>query len=66
MKATKALGNFLRDVIAMQNPDSFRVFGPDETRSNRLGAVIETTEVGCGDLPEDVPLDEQLSPLTAE
>jgi xylulose-5-phosphate/fructose-6-phosphate phosphoketolase len=36
------LGKFLRDVIEL-NPDNFRLFGPDETLSNLLGAVFETT-----------------------
>ena len=39
---TRVLGAFLRDVIT-DNPDSFRLFGPDETNSNRLGAVFEVT-----------------------
>ena len=39
---TPALGQFLRDVISA-NPDTFRVFGPDETLSNLLGAVFEVT-----------------------
>ena len=37
------LGRFLRDVIA-RNPDNFRLFGPDETASNRLGDVFEATD----------------------
>ncbi len=41
-EATRVLGRFLRDVIA-QNPDNFRLFGPDETASNRLDAVFERT-----------------------
>jgi xylulose-5-phosphate/fructose-6-phosphate phosphoketolase len=41
-EATRVLGSFLRDVIA-ENPSTFRLFGPDETASNRLGAVFETT-----------------------
>ncbi len=41
-EATRVLGTFLRDVIA-RNPATFRLFGPDETASNRLGAVFETT-----------------------
>ena len=41
-EATRVLGAYLRDVIAF-NPDSFRIFGPDETASNRLGAVFEVT-----------------------
>jgi xylulose-5-phosphate/fructose-6-phosphate phosphoketolase len=41
---TMVLGNFLRDV-AKENKDqnNFRVFGPDETLSNLLGAVFEET-----------------------
>lgn len=42
-EATRVLGTFLRDVI-VHNPDNFRVFGPDETASNRLGALFEVTE----------------------
>jgi xylulose-5-phosphate/fructose-6-phosphate phosphoketolase len=41
-EATRVLGAFLRDVTA-RNPENFRLFGPDETASNRLGAVFETT-----------------------
>jgi len=41
-EATRVLGTFLRDVIR-DNPDSFRLMGPDETVSNRLGAVLEAT-----------------------
>ena len=36
------LGPFIRDVIK-QNPNNFRIFGPDETLSNRLNAVFEIT-----------------------
>ena len=36
------LGKYLRDVI-MLNKKNFRIFGPDETLSNRLGAVFEKT-----------------------
>ncbi|HKG57909.1 MAG TPA: phosphoketolase family protein [Candidatus Limnocylindrales bacterium] len=42
-EATKVLGGFLRDVIKL-NPHTFRLFGPDETISNRLGAVFEATD----------------------
>src|SRR5437667_1553 len=38
-EATRVLGAFLRDVVA-GNPDTFRLFGPDETESNRLGDVF--------------------------
>ncbi len=39
---TKVLARWLRDVISA-NPASFRLFGPDETSSNRLDAVFEVT-----------------------
>ncbi|MCM3924641.1 phosphoketolase family protein [Frankia sp. AiPs1] len=39
---TRLLGQFLRDVMAA-NPTTFRVMGPDETASNRLGALFEVT-----------------------
>ena len=38
----RGLGPFIRDVIK-NNPTNFRVFGPDETLSNRLNAVFEVT-----------------------
>jgi xylulose-5-phosphate/fructose-6-phosphate phosphoketolase len=41
-EATRVLGTYLRDVIA-SNRDNFRIVGPDETASNRLTAVFETT-----------------------
>ena len=42
---TRVLGTFLRDVIKLnQAPRSFRLFGPDETNSNRLNAVFEATD----------------------
>ncbi|THV29009.1 phosphoketolase [Glycomyces paridis] len=37
------LGEWVRDVIAA-NPDRFRLFGPDEVASNRLGAAFEVTD----------------------
>ena len=41
---TSVLGKFLRDVIRLNDPyRNFRVFGPDETLSNLLGAVFEVT-----------------------
>jgi len=51
---TKPLGKFLRDVMR-NNPTSFRVFGPDETASNRLQAIYEVSKkTWMADLlPED-------------
>jgi xylulose-5-phosphate/fructose-6-phosphate phosphoketolase len=40
---TKPLGEFLRDVMR-QNMTSFRVFGPDETASNRLQAIYQASK----------------------
>jgi xylulose-5-phosphate/fructose-6-phosphate phosphoketolase len=41
---TKVLGRFLRDVVNLnQAQRNFRIFGPDETLSNMLGALFETT-----------------------
>ena len=39
---TMVLGKFLRDVAKL-NPNNFRIFGPDETLSNLLGAVFDVT-----------------------
>ncbi|MGI8902696.1 MAG: phosphoketolase family protein [Solirubrobacteraceae bacterium] len=42
---TLVLGEFLRDVVALnQDGRHFRIFGPDETLSNLLGAVFEATD----------------------
>jgi xylulose-5-phosphate/fructose-6-phosphate phosphoketolase len=44
-EATRVMGGFVRDVMKL-NLDSrnFRVFGPDETRSNRLGNLFDVTD----------------------
>jgi xylulose-5-phosphate/fructose-6-phosphate phosphoketolase len=42
---TLVLGKFLRDVVKLnQEQRNFRIFGPDETLSNLLGAVFEATD----------------------
>ena len=44
-EATRVLGRFLRDVMAWNaDAKNFRVFGPDETSSNRLDALFEVTD----------------------
>jgi xylulose-5-phosphate/fructose-6-phosphate phosphoketolase len=58
-EATRVLGGFLRDVIA-RNGDNFRLFGPDETASNRLGDVFAVTDKAW--VAETRPVDEQLAP----
>lgn len=42
-ESTRRLGELLRDVYR-DNPDTFRLFCPDETNSNRLGAVFEVSD----------------------
>ncbi|WP_319585698.1 phosphoketolase family protein [uncultured Desulfobulbus sp.] len=41
-ESTRVQGEFIRDVV-QRNPQTFRVFSPDETASNRWGAVFEVT-----------------------
>lgn len=44
-EATKEMGKFLRDVMKWnETTRNFRVFGPDETASNRLSALFEVTD----------------------
>ncbi|MFD1372592.1 phosphoketolase family protein [Actinoplanes sichuanensis] len=42
-ESTRRLGEMMRDIYS-RNPDSFRLFCPDETNSNRLGAVFEVSD----------------------
>jgi xylulose-5-phosphate/fructose-6-phosphate phosphoketolase len=58
---TRVLGPFLRDVAKRNaNPRNFRIFGPDETLSNGLGAVFEVTNRQWD--AREVPNDEFLAP----
>ncbi len=44
-ESTRIMGQFLRDVMKLNwNQRNFRVFGPDETASNRLSALFEVTD----------------------
>jgi xylulose-5-phosphate/fructose-6-phosphate phosphoketolase len=56
---TRVLGAFLRDVMRT-NGETFRLFGPDETASNRLGAVFEATDRAWQ--AERLPGDDHLAP----
>jgi xylulose-5-phosphate/fructose-6-phosphate phosphoketolase len=58
-EATRVLGVFLRDVIA-RNADNFRLFGPDETASNRLADVFAATPRQW--MARIEPTDEDLAP----
>ncbi|HEY1440048.1 MAG TPA: phosphoketolase family protein, partial [Mycobacterium sp.] len=57
---TRVLGGMLRDVMRRNaGQANFRVFGPDETESNRLGALLEVT--GKTWEEEVLPVDEHLA-----
>jgi xylulose-5-phosphate/fructose-6-phosphate phosphoketolase len=59
-EATRILGAFLRDVMRDNLSNSnFRVFGPDETESNRLSAIFEVTGRAWNE--EIIPTDTDLS-----
>ncbi|MDT8405498.1 phosphoketolase family protein [Sulfuriflexus sp.] len=60
-EATRIMGQYLRDVMkANMANQNFRVMGPDETASNRLGALFEVTDRAW--MAETLPEDEHLSP----
>jgi xylulose-5-phosphate/fructose-6-phosphate phosphoketolase len=58
-EATRVQGQFIRDVTK-RNPKNFRIFSPDETTSNRWGAVLEVTN-RCS-AAEIVPGDDHVAP----
>ena len=58
---TRLLGAFLRDVMQLNKQEhNFRVFGPDETESNRLSALLE--ETGKTWEEATLPVDANLAP----
>jgi xylulose-5-phosphate/fructose-6-phosphate phosphoketolase len=60
-EATRVCGRLVRDVISLNAGDgNFRVFGPDETSSNRLDAVFEVSNRMS--TAEILPGDEHVSP----
>ncbi len=60
---TRVMGNFLRDVMA-KNMTNFRVFGPDETASNRLSPIYEVSQKAW--MADYLPEDEDGSLLSAD
>jgi phosphoketolase len=58
-ESTRQLGEMLRDIYRA-NPNNFRLFCPDETNSNRLGAVFEV-EKRCL-IARTIPNDDHVSP----
>ena len=60
-EATRVMGTLLRDVMKLNmEARNFRVVGPDETTSNRLGALFDVTDRTW--LAERMPEDEDLAP----
>jgi xylulose-5-phosphate/fructose-6-phosphate phosphoketolase len=60
-EATRVMGVFLRDVMKLNHTRrNFRVMGPDETASNRLGALFEVTDRTW--VAERLPEDDHLAP----
>jgi xylulose-5-phosphate/fructose-6-phosphate phosphoketolase len=61
VESTRVLGQLLRDVMRLNaDTKNFRVFGPDETASNRLDALYETTDKAF--MEPRLKTDEHLSP----
>jgi len=61
VETTRILGGFLRDVMKLNiEAKNFRIFGPDETSSNRLEAVYQVTSKQW--MEPILPADEYLSP----
>jgi xylulose-5-phosphate/fructose-6-phosphate phosphoketolase len=60
VESTRVLGGFLRDVMKLNaEAKNFRVFGPDETSSNRLEALYQVTDKEW--MEPILPVDEHLS-----
>ncbi len=60
---TRKLGEFLRDILRL-NTDNFRVFGPDETSSNKLDAVYQAS--GKTWLADTLPVDAEGGELAVD
>ena len=60
-EATRIMGGFLRDIMKLNMQGrNFRIFGPDETASNRLGDVFEVTDRTW--MEKTIPEDDHLAP----
>jgi len=59
-EATRVMGKFLRDIMKLNmDMQNFRIFGPDETASNRLGNLFEVTDRTW--VADTIPEDDHLS-----
>ena len=60
-EATRVMGIFLKDIMKLNmDTRNFRVMGPDETASNRLGALLEVTNRTW--MADTLPEDDHLAP----
>src|SRR3972149_8242658 len=60
-EATRGMGTFLRDIMKLNmDTRNFRVMGPDETASNRLGALLDVTNRTW--MADTLPEDDHLAP----
>jgi len=60
-EATRVMGKFLRDTMKKNGDNhNFRVFGPDETASNRLGSLFDVTNRTW--MEDTIPEDDHLAP----
>ncbi|WP_303284766.1 phosphoketolase [Marinobacter sp. SS8-8] len=60
-ESTRIMGGYLRDVMQLNTETrNFRVMGPDETNSNRLGSLFEVTDRAW--MAETLPEDDHLAP----
>ncbi len=60
-EATRVMGTFLKDVMKLNmDTRNFRVMGPDETVSNRLGALLDVTSRTW--MADTLPEDDRLAP----
>ena len=59
-ESTRVLGSWLTDVVRL-NPNNFRIFGPDETASNRLQGVYDATDKQWNAEFLDPEIDEHLA-----
>ena len=59
-ESTRVLGHWLTEVVRL-NPDNFRIFGPDETASNRLQGVFDVTDKQWNAEFFDAEVDEHLA-----
>ena len=60
-EATRVMGTFLRDIMKLNmDKQNFRIFGPDETASNRLGNLFEVTDRTW--VADTIPEDDHLAP----